>query len=60
VEFCISHGEQIRLLRSCGLVVDDLVEIRPPDGAYSDFGADIPLGWARDWPTEEVWFAHRP
>jgi hypothetical protein len=59
VQFCLPHGEQVRLLRSCGLVVDDLVEIPAPPDAASDFARDIPVEWARRWPTEEVWFARR-
>jgi SAM-dependent methyltransferase len=58
-EFCLPHGERIRLLRSCGLVVDELIEVRAPAGAASDFADRIPLDWARRWPTEEVWIAHR-
>ncbi len=60
VQFCLPHGEQIRLLRSCGLVVDDLIEIPAPADAASDFAQNIPLSWAQRWPTEEIWFAHRP
>jgi SAM-dependent methyltransferase len=59
VEFCLPHGELIRLLGSCGLVVDDLIEVRAPADATSDFARDIPVDWARRWPTEEVWFARR-
>ena len=47
VEFCLPHGEQIRLLRSNGLIVEDLIEIVAPPDATSDFAADIPLEWAR-------------
>jgi SAM-dependent methyltransferase len=56
VEFCLPHGDMIRLLGTCGLVVDDLIEIPAPAEAASDFADDIPLEWARRWPTEEVWF----
>lgn len=58
-EFFLPHGERIRLLRSCGLVVDDLIEVQAPPRASSDFADQIPLDWARRWPTEEVWIAHR-
>jgi SAM-dependent methyltransferase len=58
VEFHLPHGEWIRLLRGCGLVVDDLVEVRAPDEAASDFGY-VSAEWARRWPSEEVWLAHR-
>jgi SAM-dependent methyltransferase len=59
VEFCLPHGKLIRLLKSCGIAVDDLIEIPAPADATSDFAQDIPLDWAKRWPTEEVWFGHR-
>jgi SAM-dependent methyltransferase len=59
VEFCLPHSRQIRLMNACGLVIDDLVEIQAPAEATSDFAEDIPADWARRWPVEEVWFAHR-
>jgi hypothetical protein len=33
VEFHLSHGDMIRLLRRCGLEVEDLIELRPEPGA---------------------------
>ncbi|HZN75573.1 MAG TPA: methyltransferase domain-containing protein [Micromonosporaceae bacterium] len=57
VVFQLPHGERIRLLRSCGLVVEDLIEVRAPEGAVTDY--ETPLDWARRWPSEEVWFARR-
>jgi SAM-dependent methyltransferase len=59
VQFCLPHGALIRLLNSCGLIVDDLMEVPAPADAASDFAEDIPTSWARRWPAEEVWFAHR-
>jgi SAM-dependent methyltransferase len=54
VDFQLPHGEMIRLLRTCGLVVEDLVEVRPPEGATTAYPY-VDLDWARQWPTEEVW-----
>lgn len=48
------------MLRDCGLVVDDLIEVRAPEGGRNEFGDEVSLDWARRWPAEEVWFAHRP
>jgi SAM-dependent methyltransferase len=56
VQFVLPHGEMLRLLRSCGFVVEDLIEIqapRPTDRDYSEVSAD----WARQWPSEEIWTA---
>jgi len=58
VEFHLGHGDMIRLLRRCGLEVEDLLELRPGPGAV----ASHPLAtieWARQWPCEEVWKARK-
>lgn len=54
IEFHLSHGDWVRLLRSCGFEVEDLVELRPAEDAYSRYPF-VPLAWARQWPSEEVW-----
>jgi SAM-dependent methyltransferase len=59
VEFHLSHGDMIRLLRRCGLEVEDLLELRPPLGATSSHPLAT-LEWARKWPCEEVWKARKP
>lgn len=58
VEFHIGHGERIRLLRDCGLEVLDLIELRAPEGAVSNYPY-IPYDWSRRWPSEEVWRARK-
>src|SRR5262249_27111240 len=37
VEFHISHGERLRLLRACGFDVVDLVELYPGEGATTPY-----------------------
>jgi SAM-dependent methyltransferase len=54
VEFHLSHGDWIRLLRRSGFEVEDLVEILPAAGATSRYRF-VTLEWARQWPCEEVW-----
>jgi SAM-dependent methyltransferase len=54
VEFHLQHGEWIRLLRRNGFEVEDLVEIRPPEGSTTRYPF-VTIEWARKWPTEEVW-----
>jgi hypothetical protein len=46
VEFHLGHGEVIRLLRRCGLGVEDLIELRPEPGATAQHPLAI-LEWAR-------------
>jgi SAM-dependent methyltransferase len=59
VEFHLGYGDMIRLLRSSGFEVDDLIEIRPSD-ARSPERLDTPWEWARRWPSVEAWKAHKP
>ena len=58
VNFALSHGEWIRLLRSSGFAVEGLVELWPADDATTSFPY-VTLDWAQRWPTEEVWVARR-
>ena len=58
VEFHISHGDWIRLLRRCGFEVEDLIELRPSADARSEY-KHVTLEWARKWPSEEVWKARK-
>jgi SAM-dependent methyltransferase len=58
VEFHLQHGAWIRLLRRSGFEVEDLVEIRPPEGSTTRYPF-VKIEWARKWPTEEVWKARK-
>jgi SAM-dependent methyltransferase len=58
VEFHLGHGDMIRLLRRCGFEIEDLIEIRPPEGATTEWPLAT-VEWARQWPTEEVWKARK-
>jgi SAM-dependent methyltransferase len=58
VEFHLTHGEWIRLLREAGFVVDDLIEVQPDPGAKPRFDF-VSAEWARRWPSEEIWIAHK-
>jgi SAM-dependent methyltransferase len=54
VEFHLSHGEWIRLLRHSGFDIEDLIEIRPLPDATTTYPF-VTNEWARQWPSEEVW-----
>jgi len=54
VEFHLAHGEMIRLLRSSGFEVEDLIEVQPPRGATTRYPY-VSHEWARKWPSEEIW-----
>lgn len=58
VNFCLAHGEMVRLLRRCGFVLEELIEVQPPNGSVTSFSL-ITLEWARKWPCEEIWKARK-
>jgi SAM-dependent methyltransferase len=60
VLFELPYGEWIRLFRSAGLVVEELREIRPPEGALSTYRTEEETAWARRWPMEQIWRARKP
>ena len=57
-EFHISHGDMIRLLRSTGFEVLDLIELQPAPDATTTYPY-VDLAWARRWPAEEDWKARK-
>ena len=58
IGFHPSHGHWIRLLRRSGFEIEDLVEVRPPEGATTRYSFVTPE-WARQWPSEEIWKARK-
>jgi SAM-dependent methyltransferase len=55
VTFNLPYGEWIRLFRANGLVVEDLVELRPAEDAVSSYRDEHDRAWARRWPMDEIW-----
>jgi SAM-dependent methyltransferase len=55
IDFQIPYGEWIRLFRRHGLVIDDLVELRPSKGATTTYTDYVGYKWARRWPAEQIW-----
>jgi SAM-dependent methyltransferase len=53
-EFNLPHGEMLRLLRSHGFMVEDLIEIQAPRDAHRDY-PHVSAAWAHNWPSEEIW-----
>jgi len=58
VEFHPTHAEWIRILRDAGFEVEELLELRPPEGSTTRYPFVTPE-WARQWPSEEVWKARK-
>ena len=55
VHFQLPYGEWIRLFRRNGFDVEELVEIRPEEGAESTYLVPDETAWARRWPLEQIW-----
>jgi SAM-dependent methyltransferase len=55
IDFQLAYGEWIGLFAALGLVVEALIELRPPDGATTTYTDFVPYEWARAWPAEEIW-----
>jgi SAM-dependent methyltransferase len=58
VEFHLPHGELIALLRANAFTVEELIEVRPPEGSGTRHPTPT-LDWARRWPCEEIWKARK-
>ena len=57
--FQIPYGEWVRLFRKSGLIIEDLVEIRPKENATTTYDGYAPLEWARRFPAEHIWKVRR-
>ena len=55
VDFQLTYGDWIRLFRREGLLVEDLIEPRPAEGATSSYRNEAEMAWARRWPMEQIW-----
>jgi SAM-dependent methyltransferase len=58
VEWQLTYGGWIRLFRQSGFVVEDLIELRPDEGATTTYDY-APYEWARDFPGEHIWKVRR-
>lgn len=60
VEFHLAHGDWIRVLRSNGFDVEDLIELQAPPDAQTNQRYDyVTADWGRRWPAEEIWVARK-
>lgn len=58
VSFNLGYGDWIRVLRANDFIIDDVIEVRPTAGATTSSPIVTPE-WARQWPCEEIWKAHK-
>ncbi len=54
-EFQLTYGDWIRLFGASGLVVEDLIELRPSPDATTTYPDYSSLEWARAFPSEHIW-----
>ena len=59
VSYQLPYGQWIRLFRAHGLVVEDLIEMRPPEDAGTTYDGYAPLDWARKYPGDHIWKARK-
>ncbi len=60
VEYHISHGSWIALLREHGLEIEALHEVQaPPDAVTHEQYGYVTADWGRRWPAEEIWRARK-
>jgi SAM-dependent methyltransferase len=60
IEFHLGHGDWVRLLRSNGFEILDLIELQAPAGAEThEFYDAVEAAWAKQWPSEEIWVARK-
>jgi SAM-dependent methyltransferase len=59
VDFMLPYGEWIRLFRTSGFEIEDLIEPRPGANARTTYPWYAPLAWARRFPSESIWRLRR-
>jgi SAM-dependent methyltransferase len=60
-EFQLGHGDLIRLLRTSGFEILDMVEIFASADSKNHpfYGEYMTVEWAQKWPSEEMWRARK-
>jgi SAM-dependent methyltransferase len=60
IEFHLAHGDWVRLLRTNGFEILDLIELQAPADAVTHEHYDyMTAEWAKQWPSEEIWVARK-
>lgn len=58
VEYHLSHGDWIALLRGSGFAVERLIDVYArADSTKHEFYGYVTPEWAHQWPPEEIWTA---
>jgi SAM-dependent methyltransferase len=60
IEFQLTYGDWIDVLRGAGCDVERLVELQAPEHATRhEYYADWDPEWSKRWPSEEIWVARK-
>jgi SAM-dependent methyltransferase len=60
IDFHLTHGDWIAVLRDAGFEIERLVELQaPPEATTHPYYNDVPVEWGRQWPAEEIWVARQ-
>ena len=61
IEFQLTYGGWINVLRGSGFEIERLIELQSPEGAERhEYYSDHDPEWSRSWPSEEIWVARKP
>ncbi len=59
-EFQLPYGEWITRFGRHGLELEELIHLRPREGATTTYVDFVDYDWARHWPAEEIWKVRKP
>ena len=60
IEYHLSHGDWVELLRANGFEIEALLEPRPhPEAVEPNYYDFVTVEWAQSWPAEEIWVARK-
>jgi len=60
IEFQLTYGGWIDVLRGTGFEIERLVELQVPvDAVRHEYYSDWDPEWGRNWPGEEIWVARK-
>ena len=60
VEFQLTYGGWIDVLRGAGFEIERLIELQTPSGTpRHEYYDDHDPEWSHNWPAEEIWVARR-
>jgi SAM-dependent methyltransferase len=60
IEFQLTYGGWIEVLRTSGFEIERLIELQSAEGGVRhEYYSDHDPEWSRSWPAEEIWIARK-